>query len=140
VRKMTARPFLRYATPYIGNQWMIVSRKFCEFVSNDPSVDRYKEFYRNSLIPDEGFFQTVMMNSRHGEILHDDLRMIDWVPDGDIKLRPRTYMTSDYHALISSRNLFARKFDQSEDSEIIKLLENHLAGNASTEAPQEHAA
>ncbi|PYE25984.1 hypothetical protein DFI02_103120 [Rhizobium sp. PP-F2F-G20b] len=30
-----------------------------------------------------------MMNTPvHGEIVNDDLRTIDWVADGDIKLRP----------------------------------------------------
>jgi Core-2/I-Branching enzyme len=133
VREMAARDFLKSATPYIGNQWMIVSRKFCEFVSDDPSVTRFKEFYRNTLIPDEGFFQTVMMNHPHGEIVSDDLRMIDWIPDGDIKLRPRTYLESDYEALVASSSLFARKFDLSDDDAIIDLLERRLSAMASTE-------
>ena len=123
------RPFLSGAMPYIGNQWMIVSRAFCDFVCHDPRADRYKAFYENTFIADEGFFQTVMMNTPvHGEIVSDDLRMIDWVPDGDIKLRPRTYVTKDAAALMASHNLFARKFDQSVDGDIIGILENHLAG------------
>lgn len=133
VREMGSRAFLEGATPYIGNQWMIVSRNFCEFVSADPSVTRYKDFYRNSLIPDEGFFQTVMMNSPHGEIVNDDLRMIDWVPDGNIKLRPRTYLKADFEALIESANLFARKFDQFDDDVIIGLLERRLSTLVSKE-------
>jgi hypothetical protein len=54
--------------------------------------------------------------------------MIDWVPDGDIKLRPRTFLKDDFKALSASRNLFARKFDMSVDSGIIGLLEEHLLG------------
>jgi hypothetical protein len=128
VRTIISRRFLRGATPYIGNQWMVVSRGFCEFVSRNVQADRYKAFYRNTFIADEGFFQTVMMNTAaHGEIVNDDLRMIDWVPDGDIKLRPRTYVAADAPALIASPNLFARKFDQTVDSDIIGILESHLA-------------
>lgn len=127
VRTFVRRRFLREATPYIGNQWMIVSRRFCAFVTGDPAADRYKAFYRNTFIPDEGFFQTVMMNTaEHGEVVSDDLRMIDWVPDGDIKLRPRTYRLADAKALTTSSNLFARKFDATEDSEILDALENSL--------------
>lgn len=125
---LTMRPFLDGATPYIGNQWMIVSRAFCNFVCNDALTDRYKAFYRNTFIADEGFFQTVMMNTPvHGEIVNDDLRMIDWVPDGDIKLRPRTYLCEDAAALKASHNLFARKFDQDVDGDILSILEGHLA-------------
>ena len=128
---LTMRPFIEGATPYIGNQWMIVSRAFCSFVCNDVRADRYKEFYRNTFIADEGFFQTVMMNtSVHGEIVNDDLRMIDWVSDGDIKLRPRTYMRQDAAALKASHNLFARKFEQDVDGDILSILEGHLVRQA----------
>ena len=128
---LTMRPFLEGASPYIGNQWMIVSRKFCSFVCNDVRADRYKELYRNTFIADEGFFQTVMMNtSVHGEIVNDDLRMIDWVSDGDIKLRPRTYMRQDAAALKASHNLFARKFEQDIDGDILSILEGHLVRQA----------
>lgn len=122
-----SRRFLAGAIPFIGTQWMIVSRQFCQFVCHNQRAARYKTFYRNTFIADEGFFQTVMMNTApHGEIVNDDLRMIDWIPDGDIKLRPRTYVAGDAGALISSGNLFARKFDQTVDGDILDLLESHL--------------
>jgi hypothetical protein len=104
------RPFLRDVTPFIGNQWMILSRKFCEFVSNSPEVDRFKEFYKHTLIADEGFFQTVIMNTSYqATIVNDDKRTIDWVPMGTIKLRPRDFTIQDANFLMSSPDLFARK-------------------------------
>ncbi|ATC31035.1 glycosyl transferase [Caulobacter vibrioides] len=127
VDTLATRLFLDGATPYIGTQWKIVSRAFCDFVCHDPSVDRYKAFYRNTFIADEGFFQTVMMNTDvHGEIINDDKRLIDWIPDGDIKLRPRTFVAADAAQLTASADLFARKFDLQEDGEIFDLLEAHL--------------
>ncbi|MDT2021257.1 beta-1,6-N-acetylglucosaminyltransferase [Methylocella sp. CPCC 101449] len=126
-RTAVQRSFLSGVTPYISNQWMIVSRAFCEFVCHSPEVDRYKQFYRNTFISDEGFFQTVMMNtSAHGQIINDDLRTIDWVPDGDIKLRPRTLTADDAEQLIASENLFARKFDIGVDDVVLDILENHI--------------
>lgn len=128
VRTILGRRFLSGAKPYIGNQWMMVSRRFCQFVCHDQRADRYKAFYRHTFIADEGFFQTVMMNTaEHGVVVQDDMRMIDWIPDGDIKLRPRTYVTQDAAALIASPDLFARKFDTSVDAGILDLLESHLA-------------
>jgi hypothetical protein len=121
------RKFLAGAKPYIGNQWMMVSRAFCAFVCRDPAAARFKAFYRNTFIADEGFFQTVMMNGApHGPIVSDDKRMIDWIPDGDIKLRPRTFTAEDAAALIASGDLFARKFDAEVDSKILDILEAHL--------------
>ena len=114
-------------TPYIGTQWKAVTRSFCEFVCHDPSVERFKDFYRNSFIADEAFFQTVIMNSiYHGEVVNDDLRMIDWVPDGDIKLRPRNFGVQDIARLKSDVALFARKFDALEDPLILPLLRDHI--------------
>jgi hypothetical protein len=128
VRTILSRSFLAGATPYIGNQWMMVSRRFCQFVCHDARADRYKAFYRNTFIADEGFFQTVMMNTaEHGDVIQDDMRMIDWIPDGDIKLRPRTYTSQDAAALIASPDLFARKFDVEVDAGIFDILESHLA-------------
>lgn len=135
--KMTAtdvaRPYLTGDTPFIGTQWKAVTRSFCEFVCHDPTVERFKNFYRNSFIADEGFFQTVIMNSGdQGIVMNDDLRMIDWVPDGDIKLRPRNYGVEDMDELQGSSNLFARKFDAEEDPEILALLERHIASPAAS--------
>ncbi|MEX2649114.1 MAG: beta-1,6-N-acetylglucosaminyltransferase [Alphaproteobacteria bacterium] len=125
------QPYLPGDTPYIGTQWKAVTRSFCEFVCHDPRAERFKVFYRTSFIADEGFFQTVMMNSGdHGIVMNDDLRMIDWVPDGDIKLRPRNYDAHDMDALERSSDLFARKFDAEEDTAILTLLERHLTSSA----------
>lgn len=122
-----ARPYLSGATPFIGTQWKAVTRSFCEFVCHDRQAERFKTFYRDSFIADEAFFQTVIMNSgNHGIVMNDDLRMIDWVPDGDIKLRPRNYDARDLDQLQRSTDLFARKFDAEDDTEILTLLEHHL--------------
>lgn len=130
LRTTLKRPFLRDVTPYIGNQWMILTRKFCEFVSYNPEADRFKKFYRNTFIPDEGFFQTVIMNTNYnGTIVNDDKRTIDWVPSGTIKLRPRDFTSKDAGFLLASQGLFARKFDERVDGEILNVLESNLFNN-----------
>ncbi|MEW6029438.1 MAG: beta-1,6-N-acetylglucosaminyltransferase [Chloroflexota bacterium] len=133
------RPFLRGVTPYIGNQWMILSRRFCEFVSYSPEVERFKKFYRNTFIADEGFFQTVIMNTSYkGIIVNDDKRTIDWVPMGTIKLRPRDFTSKDATFLMSSQDLFARKFDETVDGDILDILESHLSPPSAIPARRSH--
>ena len=51
------RPYLTNVTPYIGGQWKILSR--------DCKVARFKSYYGHTLIPDESFFQTVLMNTNY---------------------------------------------------------------------------
>ena len=122
------RPYLRGVTPHIGNQWMILSRKFCEFVCYSLEVKRFKRFYRRTFIPDEGFFQTVIMNTNYkGTIVNDDKRTIDWVPMGTIKLRPRDFTSKDAKFLLASQGLFARKFNETVDAGILSILESNLS-------------
>jgi len=122
------RLYLRGVTPHIGSQWMILSRKFCEFVSYSPEVERFKRFYRHTFIADEGFFQTVIMNTNYkGTIVNDDKRTIVWVPIGTIKLRPRDFTSKDADFLMASQGLFARKFDEIVEGGILSILESNLS-------------
>jgi len=119
----TQRKYLKNVAPYIGGQWMILSRNCCEFFCNSNEIQKFKDFYINTLIPDESFFQTVLMNSSFkGEIVNDDKRSIIWIPDGDIKLRPKTFTIKDFDFLLLGQNMFARKFDDNVDGNIIKKL------------------
>lgn len=128
IRTSFKRPYLKGVTPYISNQWMILSRNFCEFLTYSPEVNKFKKFYKNTFIADEGFFPTVIMNTSYkGDIVSDDKRTIDWVPDGKIKLRPRNFTNRDAAFLINSEGLFARKFDESVNSEIFNILESHIS-------------
>ncbi len=142
------RPYLRDVTPYIGSQWMILSRDCCEFICCSGEVEKFKSFYRHTLIPDEGFFQTVLMNTNYsGTLVNDDKRAIVWIPDegiklrpktftandtksliasGSIKLRPKTFTANDTEFLLASDALFARKFDSTVDSTIFDILESKL--------------
>ncbi|MFM2393347.1 MAG: hypothetical protein RLZZ546_1329 [Bacteroidota bacterium] len=125
------RPFKRtYMTnvvPYIGGQWMILTRECCDFICNSGEAETFEKYYINTLIADESFFQTVLMNSSfNGKIINDDKRAIIWIPDGDIKLRPKTFTKKDINFLLSSDNLFARKFDDDVDSSIIDLIHSNI--------------
>ncbi len=130
-RTVIKRRFLKNVTPYIGNQWMILSRSFCEFLRDSDEVKRFETFYKHTFIADEGFFQTVIMNTSYTPtIVNDDMRAIDWIPEGTIKLRPRTFTFRDAKFLIKSAHLFARKFDETVDADILTVLEKHLVARA----------
>lgn len=119
------REYLENVTPYIGGQWMILTRKCCDFIINDFESKRFEEYYLNTLIADESFFQTLLMNtSFKWKIINDDKRSIIWVADWDIKLRPKTLNKTDIDFLSINENLFARKFDDNIDSEIIDKIKS----------------
>lgn len=154
------RSYLTNVTPYIGGQWKILSRDCCEFVCSSRKVARFKSYYRHTLIPDESFFQTVLMNTNYTRtIINDDQRAIIWVPDigiklrsksftacdtksliasGKIKLRPKIFTTEDLPFLLASNALFARKFDETVDRTILGLLESNLKILNTTQSSEKH--
>jgi hypothetical protein len=117
------RRFIEGNTWYAGWQWMILSRAFCEYIFKDDLLDKYVSFFKNTFIPDEGFFQTVIMNSPFKEtVVNDYQRTVTWQYRGDVNI----FREKDYDFLLNSKNLFARKFDEAVDSKIITALEKHL--------------
>jgi hypothetical protein len=125
------RTFLKNVVPYIGGQWMILTRHCCEFICNSGEAKKF--YYTNTLIADESFFQTVLMNTTfEGTIVNDDKRAFIWIPDGDIKLRPKTFTKEDIKFLAEGNNLFARKFDDNIDGTIITSLERFFHRPLST--------
>ncbi|MDF2552762.1 MAG: glycosyl transferase [Chryseobacterium sp.] len=121
--KTHKRDFMKNIIPYIGGQWMILTRDCCEFIINSTEVKKFEDYYLNTLIPDESFFQTVLMNTSFiGTLVDDDKRAIIWIPDGDIKLRPKTFTKADLEFLQKGNHLFARKFDDNVDENIINYI------------------
>jgi Core-2/I-Branching enzyme len=112
--------------PFGGSSYWCLSgdciRYIHEFVLQHPSFVR---FFRHVDIPDEMFFQTIILNSRFGAMaVNDDLRHINWsVPDLG---RPSLLRRGDFGSLADSRKLFARKFDARIDAEVLELIDQHL--------------
>ena len=121
------RAYLKDVIPYIGGQWMILTRECCKFICNSEEVKKFEDYYLNTLIADESFFQTVLMNtSFDGKLINDDKRAIIWIPYGDIKLRPKTFTEDDIKFLLVGDNLFARKFDDNIDNNIIDSMASNF--------------
>jgi len=121
------RAFMKDVVPYIGGQWMMLTRTCCEFLCHNKEVERFEKYYQNTLIADESFFQTVLMNtSFDGVLIDDDKRAIIWIPDGEIKLRPKTFTHEDFNFLHIGEHLFARKFDDNVDDTIIDNMKSHF--------------
>jgi len=121
------RDFITGATWYAGWQWCLLNRDFCEYICHACEVKKYVRFFRHSFIPDESFFQTVIMNSEYRDtVVNDHLRTIIMLPNGVKIFRER-----DYDLLVSSGGLFARKFDETVDPFIISRLEQRVSATES---------
>jgi hypothetical protein len=91
-----------------------------EFVQSRPDVVR---FFEHVLIPDELFFQTIVMSSHLRETVeNENLRYIDWSREP----APAVLGRGDLDAMLASGKLFARKFDEQIDSEVLDALDERI--------------
>jgi Core-2/I-Branching enzyme len=110
--------------PWGGSAYWIMSRNalrtVAEFVDANPS---YVRFFRHVDIPDELFFQTVLLNSPEAERCVDlRLHYTEW----SRRPAPAILTTEDYPELVESSCLFARKFDDSVDEGVLDLIDEKL--------------
>ena len=108
-----------------GSPYWALARPLVEwlhsYVRERPDVVR---FFEHVYIPDELFFQSIIMSSEHaGSIVNDNLRYIDWRATP----APKILTSDDLPAMLASGALFARKFDTYVDSEVLDELDRRLA-------------
>ncbi len=108
---------------YYGSQWFSITDDFARYLLTQE--DYIKKHFRLTTIPDEHFVQTVLMQSPFRErIASKDIRFVRWIP-GTIAHKhghPYVFTANDYDMLMSSGFLFARKFDETTDPEIISMI------------------
>lgn len=89
---------------------------------------KYRGYYDYSVCADELWLQTVLVDSPfmakraymgYGDEGAATMRYVDWSRGGR---SPRVLTSADYTALKNSALLFARKFDEAVDGEIIRLI------------------
>ena len=105
---------------YGGSQWTnythnCVGKMFEYLKKNKKYIKRYK--WTNCA--DEIFFQTLIKQINGINIINNCLRYIDWESGPE---HPRTLRINDYEKIMKSGNLFARKFDEAVDNEIIDKI------------------
>jgi hypothetical protein len=91
-----------------------------DFVERNP---RFMRFFRHAGIPDESFFQTILLNSPlAGSVVDDDLHYADW---SEGRSHPRTLGLADLDRVLASGELFARKFD---DQRVLDAIDERVHG------------
>lgn len=101
---------------YKGGNWFSITHGMAEYI-----LVKKREIhkrYRFGLCADELFLQTTAMASPYAEnVTGDIMRYTDWNRGS-----PYVFRSEDYEALISSEKLFARKFDENIDMEIVNKI------------------
>ncbi|MBX2884329.1 MAG: beta-1,6-N-acetylglucosaminyltransferase [Granulosicoccus sp.] len=112
--------FFRQYPFHVGANWFNLHRSVLEHMVDDPFTYELFDVIRTTFIPDESFFQTYIMNSPFkARVSHHHGRLI--LRPGPIP-RVKVLDMSDWDAIESSNDLFARKFDARHDKQLIKRV------------------
>jgi hypothetical protein len=126
VKRSWLRPLVMQGLPYGlapfgGSSYWTMWREHAEYVLDFlEGHPLYTRYFRRVGIPDEIFFQTILMNSPHAsEVVNDSLRYVDWTRT-EI---PAIFDSSDLDTLMAQPEPFARKFDASRDEAVLDALD-----------------
>lgn len=120
------RKMINEMKAYAGSQWWCLNKQAIEYVidvvENDKSII---EFFKTTLIPDELFFQTILMNSNlKNTIVNNNLRYIVF-EKGNV--HPNIFTKDNLEELLNEDDKYiARKFDINKDSKIFDLLDSRV--------------
>lgn len=121
----TSNPFNEKFLCYGGSYFHTLSRKCVQFLYDFSKQNvEVVDYYKKTLIPDESFTPTVLINSGLFNLCNDYKRYIYWSSNKDD--RPRTLTSEDYVSLFKDNIHFARKFDIALDSRILDLLDERI--------------
>ena len=122
---------------YGGLQWHALSRPcvqyLADFARDRPDVVAH---YRRTILPDESFLQTALVNSGRFRLVNDDKRYYDF--GGSRDGHPRTLDRADLPRIIGGAYHFARKLDLERDPELFDRLDERVLG-APAEPPAARA-
>lgn len=109
---------------FMGSNWFSITHRTAVYVLE--AFRKHRRSFRLTCCADEVFLQTLIAASPYADYVEDEnLRMIDW-----FRGNPYTYRAEDFDSLMSAEEnkLFARKFDEKADKDIILRIHHHLLG------------
>jgi hypothetical protein len=115
----------RVGTLYGGLGYWALARDHVRYVHANKAP--YEKFFRFGYIPDELFFQTMLMNSPHrDEIDNERIHLVDFHRLGG--MNPYIWRADDMVSIAASDRPLARKFDERVDGTVLDRIDAELLG------------
>lgn len=112
---------------YYGSQWWMLYKNDVEYIvkyiDENPN---YLKYHEKTLLPDELFFQTILLNSLNIvdlNIINNNYRYIIWEENSN---HPKSLNINDINSLKNTNSLFARKFNFENDIKLLNHIDIHL--------------
>jgi hypothetical protein len=113
---------------WVGSEWSALSRKAVQsivrVVRDEPALVGH---YRRTLLPDESFFQTILLNEPGLRLCRDSLHYIRW--SGPDSPHPDVLGFGDLAAARASGKYLARKFDETANPGVLDALDSLRRGD-----------
>ena len=109
---------------YGGSQWFSCSNNCAKSIIEYLSKNKrflYRFYWTNCA--DEIFFHTLVMKFKDLSFADTGIFYIDWDSGPEY---PKVFKINDYDNIINQNKLFARKFDENIDNEIINKIYNYI--------------
>jgi len=120
---------------YYGSQWVSLKEDAVECILKKKTI--IERLFRFTSCPDELYKQTILRNAgyqfysvENKDFVKSCLRYIDF---SEHKPHPKTITMEDYDKVMNSGALFARKFDENVDREVILRIYKVLSGKRNNE-------
>jgi hypothetical protein len=128
-RRADPAPFNADFRCYAGSYWHTIRRRcadyLLDFVEREPTL---LDYLKRVLVPDECFFQTVLVNQPGFRFVNDNRRYFDM--RGARHGHPKVMTEADMPKFLGGRYFFARKFEWSSGTALLDKLDRHALGSA----------
>ena len=131
---------------YNGSQWFSLPLDVVKYILDFLDENKwYYQFFKNTLCPDEWFFQTLLMNSPYkSKVINENFVYLKWGVELEKRNSPELLSEMDIKDIGASKKFFARKFDEKYNQAVIDYYVKRysfqskklLYRNSQEEAPQ----
>ncbi len=118
-------PFTPDFKCYKGSQWFTLNHSCIQYIRQFVRTHaRFVRYYQRTLMPDESFFHTIILNHPAFKILNDNKRFVSW--RDHTAPSPQVLRAQDFEHIIASNQHFARKFDVNVDAAVLGMLDEYI--------------
>lgn len=118
-------PFNDTFRPYGGDAWHTLNRRAAVvLLRDDKKAKELRHFYRRRFVPEEGYYQPILLNDPGLRFENNNRRYTIWDGSGD-QCHPAILTASDVDTIAASSSHFARKFPF--DLELYRAMDEAIA-------------
>lgn len=113
---------------YKGSQWFSLPFEVVKYIMEFLEKNKwYYEFFENTLVPDESFFHTLILNSHYkNRVVKNNLMFFKWGESLNERNSPQDITMDDIQLIEESGQYFSRKFNQKVDNQVIEYFVNKV--------------